>query len=95
MFRSRSNSVCSISRLSLLPNPKLGFRRTGEVTNRSLTFMEGNEQYDIQSSRRIVPAVGRFNLYVLHEPMWQPTVDESRSPLLVGAAARAEWLVAK
>ena len=79
--------------LSLLPNPKLGFRRAGEVTGRSLTFTEGHDRYDIQSTSRIVPAGGRFNLYVVHDPAWRPTSDES--PLIVGAADRAEWLVAK
>jgi hypothetical protein len=81
--------------LSLLPNPKLGFRRAGEVTSRSLTFTEERERYDIQSTSRIAPAAGRFNLYVFHDPTWQPAVDESRSPLIVGAADRAEWLVGK
>ena len=59
--------------MSLLPNPKLGFRRAGEVTNGSLTFTEGRERYDIKSTSRIVPAGGRFNLYVLHDPKWRPT----------------------
>ena len=81
--------------MSLLPNPKLGFRRAGEVSNRSLTFTEGRERYDIQSSSRIVPAGGRFNLYVLHDPKWRPTSVVSNVPLIVGAADRAEWLTTK
>ena len=81
--------------MSLLPNPKLGFRRAGEVSNRTLTFTEGRERYDIQSSSRIVPAGGRFNLYVLHDPKWRPTRVVSNVPLIVGAADRAEWLAAK
>ena len=81
--------------MSLVPNPKLGFRRAGEVSNRSLTFTEGRERYDIQSTSRIVPAWGRFNLYVLHDPKWRPTRGETNSPIIVGAADRAEWLVAK
>ena len=81
--------------MSLLPHPKLGFRRAGEVTDRSLTFTEGRERYDIQSTSRIVPAGGRFNLYVLHDPEWRPTRDESNAPLIIGAADRAEWLTAK
>jgi hypothetical protein len=81
--------------MSLLPNPKLGFRRAGEVSNRSLTFTEGRDRYDIQSTSRIVPAGGRFNLYVLHDPKWRPTRVVSNLPLIVGAADRAEWLAAK
>jgi hypothetical protein len=81
--------------MSLLPNAKLGFRRAGEVSIRSLTFTEGRDRYDIQSTSRIVPAEGRFNLYVLHDPKWRPTRVVSDLPLIVGAAGHAEWLAAK
>ena len=81
--------------LSLLPNARLGFRRAGEVTNALLSFTDGSDRYDIKSTSRIAPASGRFNLYVLREPEWRPTESESNSPLIVGAADRAEWLTAK
>ena len=81
--------------MSLVPNPKLGFRPAGEVSNRSLTFTEGRERYDIESASRIVPAWGRFNLYVRHDPTWQPTSGESSSPIIIGAADRADFLAAK
>ncbi len=81
--------------MSLLPNPKLGFRRAGEVTNALLSFTDGSDRYDIKSTSRIAPASGRFNLYVLRDPEWRPTEGESNSPLVVGAAARAESLVVK
>ena len=81
--------------MSLVPNAKLGFRRAGEVTSGSLSFTDGNNRYNIQSTSRIAPAGGRFNLYVLHDPEWRPAGDESNSPIIVGAADRAEWLTAK
>ena len=81
--------------MSLVPNAKLGFRRAGEVTSGSLSFTDGRDRYDIQSTGRIAPAGGRFNLYVLHDPQWRPIGDESTSPIIVGAADRAEWLIAK
>jgi len=81
--------------MSLLPNPKLGFRRAGEVTNALLSFTDGSDRYDIKSTGRITPASGRFNLYVVRDPEWRPTGSESSSPLVVGAADRAEWLVGK
>ena len=81
--------------MSLLPNPELGFRRAGEVTNALLSFTDGSDRYDIKSTSRIAPASGRFSLYVLRDPEWRPTGSESNSPLVVGAADRAEWLTAK
>ena len=85
----------TLRKLRLVPNANLGFRRAGEVTSGSLSFTDGSNRYDIQSTSRIVPAGGRFTLYVLHDPNWRPTSDESNSPLIIGAAGRAEWLVAK
>ena len=81
--------------MSLVPNSKLGFRRAGEVSSRSLTFTQGRERYDIESASRIVPAVGRFNLYVRHDPAWRPASGESNWPIIIGAADRVEWLAAK
>ena len=81
--------------MSLLPNANFGFRRAGEVTNALLSFTDGSDRYDIKSTSRIAPASGRFNLYVLLDPEWRPTGSESNSPLIVGAADRAEWLTAK
>jgi hypothetical protein len=81
--------------MSLLPKPELGFRRAGEVTNALLSFTDRSDRYDIKSSGRIAPASGRFNLYVFRDPDWRPTGSESNSPLVIGAADRAEWLAGK
>ena len=81
--------------MSLVPNGNLGFQRAGEVTNALLSFTERSDRYDIKSTSRIAPAAGRFNLYVLHDPEWRPTGDEANSPIIVGAAGRAEWLIGK
>jgi hypothetical protein len=81
--------------MSLVPHSNLGFLRAGEVSNRSLTFSDGNERYEIQSTSRIVPAGGRYNLYVRHDTEWRPAVSEAKSPVILGAADRAEWLTAK
>ena len=81
--------------MSLVPNGNLGFQRAGEVTNALLSFTDGSDRYDIKSTSRIAPAGGRFNLYVLHDPEWRPTGDEANSPIVVGAADRAEWLIGK
>ena len=81
--------------LSLLPNAKLGFRRAGEVSHRSLTFTDGDDRYDVQSTSSIVPAAGRFNLYLVRDPNWRPIGNEAHSRLIIGAADRAEWLIPK
>ena len=81
--------------MSLVPNGNLGFQRAGEVTNALLSFTDGSDRYDIKSTSRIAPADGRFNLYVLHDPEWRPTGDEANSPIIVGAADRADSLVGK
>ena len=65
------------------------------MTNGSLSFTDGNDRYEIKSTSRIVPAGGRFNLYVRPDPQWRPAVSEANSPLILGAADRAEWLTVK
>jgi hypothetical protein len=81
--------------MSLLPHPKLGFRRAGEVTNALLSFTDGSDRYDIKSTAPIAPASGRFNLYVLRDAEWRPSGSEVDAPLIVGAADRPESLTGK
>lgn len=59
--------------LSLGPNPKLGFRRLGEVRGSSLMFSIGADKFTLSSATRIAPGQEAFSLYVLHQPNWKPT----------------------
>jgi len=78
--------------LSLFPNEKLGFRKNGVVANDAFTFRAGSTEYRIECGRAVAPGTGRYNLYVVHEPAWQPGGQE---PFTVGSADNPEWVVGK
>jgi len=70
--------------LSLVPKPKLGFQKAGEVHDSTLTFRDGAVEYRIECSRRIAPGEGSYNVYVRHEPAWGPPADDP-DPFILGA----------
>ncbi|MBZ5611626.1 MAG: hypothetical protein LAP38_25480 [Acidobacteriia bacterium] len=81
--------------LSLLPHADLGFRKAGEVNDRTLTLEDGSTTYRIECSRRIAPAFGRFNVYAFADAAWRPRGAEVNEPFLLGATGRPEQLVRK
>jgi len=80
---------------SLFPYSELGFEKAGEVSDSTLSFKDGSTVYQLDCASRIVPAEGRFFLYVRHDPSWQPKGIYSSEPFLLGAADRAERLIGK
>ena len=57
---------------SLFPNESLGFRQLGWVHRSVLHFELGGDKVEIESRRRIVPGAATYDIYVLHEPGFQP-----------------------
>jgi hypothetical protein len=79
--------------LSLYPNEKLGFRKSGVVSATTLTFRDSSTDYRVDCARGIAPGSGAYNLYVVHEPNWNlGTLSE---PFMLGAADKPEWVVGK
>jgi hypothetical protein len=82
--------------LSLIPHPKLGFRKAGEVRGSSLSFVMGSDTFTLNTGGRIAPGQASFSLYVLHDPEWRPTYpDADLSAFFMGAADRPETLLRK
>jgi hypothetical protein len=80
--------------LSLLPHPDLGFVKAGEIRGSTLTFTIGTDTYNLVSAERIAPGQHPFNLYVRHEPDWQPP-DGKTSIWAGGAAGAPDELISK
>jgi hypothetical protein len=74
--------------LSLLPNEKLGFKKTGVVSEFGLRFRDGTTEIRIECGSRVAPGPGNYNLYVVHE-------GNTRGNGVFGSADRAEWAIAK
>jgi hypothetical protein len=74
--------------LSLVPNEKLGFKKSGVVSANGMRFHDGTTEIRVQCGSRIAPASGAYNLYILRE-------TASSGNGLFGSADRAEWAVKK
>ena len=81
---------------SVIPNPKQGFSRAGEIRGSSLRFTVGGNTYSVNGGAGIAPGIDAYNLYVLHQPEWRPTYPNANLDVVsIGAADRAEYLLAK
>jgi hypothetical protein len=57
--------------LSLMPQPDLGFRKAGEIRGNRLSVTFEGHTLSVVTNGRIVPGMGPFNVYVLHQPEWK------------------------
>jgi hypothetical protein len=79
---------------SVIPNPKQGFSRAGEIRGNSLRFTVGGITYSVNSAARVAPGTAAYNLYVLHQPDWRPTYANANVDVVsMGAADRVDYLV--
>lgn len=83
--------------LSLVPRKGYGFQKIGTVQNNKINFTIGGVKYDwISDSPVVTGGNKRWNLWVLHEPDYRPTVALSKQlPYQAGAARRIEQLAKK
>ena len=59
---------------SLVPHPELGFRKLGEVRGSTAAFESGGDSYELNCDGKIAPGYAAFNLYVLHDPDYSPSI---------------------
>jgi hypothetical protein len=64
--------------LSLTPHTNPGFRKTGEVRGGRITFTLDDDSVKLESIRPITSGNGVYNIYVLHEPDWEPVSDRQK-----------------
>ena len=80
--------------LSLIPNPKQGFSRAGEIRGSTLRFTVGGNTYSVNSAASVAPGTAAYNLYVLHQPNWRPTYPNANLDLVtIGAADTVDYLL--
>jgi hypothetical protein len=58
--------------LSLVPRDGFDFQKTGSIRDNTILFQSGSDRYEIRLPGPIVGAGGSYNLYVLHDPAYQP-----------------------
>ena len=58
--------------LSLIPRPGFDLTASGAIRNHVITFTSGGDEYEIRTSAPIAGLGKAWNLYVLHQPLWEP-----------------------
>ena len=56
--------------LSLAPREGHPYQKNGVVSGNTFTFHDGTTEYRVECPIPVVPGLGRYNLYVVHEPAW-------------------------
>ena len=80
--------------LSLFPNQKLGFQKSGVASANTFLFREGSREYRVDCDSAVAPGSGIYNLYVVHEAAWRPQ-GRTGEPFIIGSADKPEWVVGK
>lgn len=79
---------------SVIPTPKQGFNRAGEIRGNSLRFTVGGNTYSVNSAARVAPGTAAYNLYVLHQPEWRPSYANANVDVVsIGAADSADYIL--
>lgn len=81
--------------LSLVPRPVLGFRKAGEVRGGVISFVLNENSVRIECPNRIAPGDAAYNLYLLHDPDWEPIADDLKDRLATGTVDPAELAALK
>jgi hypothetical protein len=55
--------------LSLVPHD--GFDKAGAIRDNSITFQSSGHKFEIRTQSLILGTKGAWNLYVMHDPLWQ------------------------
>ena len=76
--------------LSLLPRPALGFKRAGEVRGGVIAFTVGGDSIKLECMNPIAGGGAAYNLYVLHDPNWEPTAENQKHLPALGTVSAAE-----
>lgn len=64
------------------------FQRSGEIRGSTMTFQVGGDTYEVNCEGRISPGSGAYNLYVSHDPAYQPSREfdpDDEYDFIVGA----------
>jgi hypothetical protein len=71
--------------------PRDGFQKAGTVRGHVLAFQDGGDRYEYRASGPILGRAGAWNLYVLHDPLYQP--KPTPQPAVSGGIDRLENLL--
>jgi len=76
---------------SYKPQTRYNFQKIGVIKNNEISFDFNGEKYRFVSKSPILAAGGKWNLWVMHDPNYQPNSEVSKDyPFIFGAAGKVE-----
>jgi hypothetical protein len=81
--------------LSLAPRPELDFRKAGEVRGGSIKFTLGEDTITLECSNEIASGHAPYVLYVLRDPVWEPTAQAQKGQFAMGSVDAGELVKLK
>lgn len=76
--------------LSLAPRPDLDFKQAGEVRGGAINFTAGEDSIKVECFAAIATGDAPYNLYVLHDPEWEPTARAQKGQFAAGSVDPGE-----
>ena len=78
---------------SFKPHAGYNFQKIGTIKNNELTFNYNGDKYKFISRSPILGQGGNWNLWIMHDPEYQPAYEMSeQSPFVFGAAGKVDYL---
>jgi hypothetical protein len=75
---------------SLVPHSELGFQKAGEIRGSTMKWRWLDDEFLIDTERRIAPGDAAFNLYVFHDPAFR---IKGNDDFVMGSGGKLENLV--
>jgi hypothetical protein len=70
---------------SIRPFEGYNFQKLGEIQNNKLSFSLGSDNFELISSTPVIGEGGAWNLWVLHQPDYDPAFFRSKGTFFMGA----------
>jgi hypothetical protein len=81
--------------LSLAPRRELDFQRAGEVRGGSIKFTVGEDTITLECPIEIASGHAPYVLYVLRDPLWEPTAQAQKGQFAIGSVDAGELVKLK
>jgi hypothetical protein len=78
--------------LSLVPHPDLDFKLAGEARGGVISFSLGAASIKLECPVPVAPGSFAYNLYVLHDPEWEPTAQAQKGQFALGSVDPGELI---
>jgi hypothetical protein len=81
--------------LSLVARPELEFKKAGELRGGLIKFTMDKDTFTVECPVEIAEGHAPYNLYVLTDPLYEPTSQKQKGQFAVGSVGVEELVMLK